>query len=131
MIKRITWFAAGAAVGAVGAVAGTRKVKQKAAEFAPANVAKSALGRVRAKSSDVVAAVREGRTHAQEKEAELKAARDGTAVVGIPGLTEPAPPGTTVNVVVLDARDVPGLPAHLDELRRAHPGPRRTPRRPR
>jgi|GEM_PF-803431 hypothetical protein len=132
MIKRVTWFAAGAAAGAVGMAAAGRTVKRKAAELTPVNVARNAASRVKARGSDVAAAVREGRTQAKAKEAELRAVRDGRAPAGIPGLTEPAPPGTIVNVVVLDPRQVPGLDERLDEVRAAKPaGPRRTARRPR
>jgi hypothetical protein len=127
MMKRVTWFAAGAAAGAVGAVAAGKKVKQKAEQLKPVNVAKSAAGAVKARGQDVAAAVREGKAQARKKEAELKATRDGVEPVDP---FAPAGPGTTVNYIVVNASEVPGLAEVLADSR-ASRGPRRTARRPR
>ncbi len=86
-MKRITWFVAGTAVGVAGAGYAKRKVKdtvgRRAQQLAPVNVAKNAAGRVRSGGRNVVGAMREGRSAMKAKEAELKAARDGDAVVRI------------------------------------------------
>ncbi len=133
MMKRVTWFAAGAATGVVGAVAAGRKVRQHVDQLKPVNVAKSAVVRVKIKGQDVAAAVREGRTAARVKEAELKARRDGVEpAVELPGITSPAAPGTTINYIVLDPRALPApMTAAVDELRLPSGGPRRRARRAR
>ncbi len=77
MMKRITWFVGGAAAGVAGANYATKKVKQTAAQISPANVARSAATKARAKSRDVVGAVREGRQVMRHHEDELRAKRDG------------------------------------------------------
>lgn len=128
MMKRVTWFAAGAAAGAVGAVAAGKKVKRKAEQLRPVNVARSAAGVVRSKGHDVAAAVREGKAQAKTKEAELRAVRDGAPPVDP---FAPAGHGTTVNYIVVNAAEVPGLTEALAEARSAPRGPRRTARRPR
>jgi hypothetical protein len=74
MIKRLTWFLGGALAGAAGAGIAKKKVKQKAAELAPVNVARGAAGRVRE-------AVAEGRRAMRAKEAELRARLEGRAGV--------------------------------------------------
>jgi hypothetical protein len=76
MITRVTWFAAGAAAGAVGATYTRRKVKRVADQLTPVNVARSAAGRARARGRDVVDALREGRAAMRVREDELKAERD-------------------------------------------------------
>lgn len=85
MIKRLTWFVAGAATGAAGAVAAGRKVKRAADRLLPGNVARSAVDVVAHKRDAVVAAVREGKAAMIAKEHELRARRDGHPVVGGPG----------------------------------------------
>ncbi len=82
MMKRVTWFVAGAATGAAGAVAAGRKVKRAADRLLPANVARSAADAVAHKRDAVVAAVREGKAAMIAKEHELRARRDGHPVVG-------------------------------------------------
>ena len=75
-MKRITWFVTGIAAGATGANYATKKVKQTAAQLAPANVAKGAATKVKRSGKRVVEAVREGRDAMHAKEDELKARRD-------------------------------------------------------
>lgn len=77
-MKRLTWFVTGAAAGAAGASYATRKVKQTAAQLAPANVARAA-NRVRQGGRQVVDAIREGRSAMLAREDELKARRDARA----------------------------------------------------
>jgi hypothetical protein len=77
VIKRITWFVAGAAAGASGSLYARRKVQRTAAKLAPVNVAKAGAESVRRKGRAVVEAVREGRSAMAAKEAEMKAIRDG------------------------------------------------------
>ena len=82
MMKRVTWFAGGLVVGAAGTVYAAGKVKRKAAQLKPVNVARSAVVSVRGRFDDLADAVREGRAAMKDKEAELRAARDGTAEAG-------------------------------------------------
>jgi hypothetical protein len=72
MIKRLTWFVGGAVAGVAGAGVAKRKVKQKAADLAPAKLAKGAARRV----GDAVA---EGKRAMHAKEAELRARLHGTS----------------------------------------------------
>jgi hypothetical protein len=75
-MKRLTWFVTGVAAGAAGANYTTRKVKQTAAQLAPANVAKGAARRAKRSGRRIVAAVKEGRSAMRAREDELKARRD-------------------------------------------------------
>lgn len=75
-MKRLTWFVTGVAAGATGASYATKKVKQTAAQLAPANVAKGAASRVKDAGRHVVDAVKEGRVAMRVREDELKARRD-------------------------------------------------------
>ena len=77
MIKRISWFVAGAAAGAGGSLYARRKVRRTARLLAPSNVARSATDRVRQRGRSVVDALREGRSAMAAKEAEMKSVRDG------------------------------------------------------
>jgi hypothetical protein len=75
-MKRVTWFVTGVAAGATGATYATRKVKQTAAQLAPANVARGAAVRAKQAGRHVVDAVREGRVAMLAREDELRARRD-------------------------------------------------------
>jgi hypothetical protein len=99
MIKRVTWFVAGAATGAAGAVAAGRKVRRAADRLLPTNVARSAAGEVARRKDAVVAAVREGKAAMIAKEHELRARRDGHPVVGGQG-----PEGYVAGGPVIDAQ---------------------------
>jgi hypothetical protein len=83
MMRRITWFAAGAAAGAAGTQYVSYKVRQKARQLAPSNLARATAQRLRVRGGAVVDAVREGREAMRVKEAELRARRDGHAVVSV------------------------------------------------
>lgn len=72
MIKRLTWFVGGAAVGIAGAGVAKRKAREVATELAPANVVRKAGDRVRD-------AFHDGRRAMRAKEAELRARLDGRA----------------------------------------------------
>ena len=78
-MKRLTWFVTGIAAGAVGANYTARKVKQTAAQLAPANVAKGAARNARRSGRRLVDAVNEGRSAMRAREDELKARRDARA----------------------------------------------------
>jgi len=98
-MKRVTWFAAGVAAGAAGSAYATRKVKKTAQALKPANVARGAVNKVKAKGHDIADAVRDGRETMRAKEAEMKAERDGEQIVEVqPGqvivLTEVRDSGT-------------------------------------
>ncbi len=58
MMKRLTWFISGAAAGVVGASVAKKKVKAKAAELSPANLAHKAVERVREVAHDGVEAIK-------------------------------------------------------------------------
>jgi hypothetical protein len=130
-VKRVTWFVVGAAAGASTAIATGKKVRQKADQLKPVNVAKSAASRARARSHEVADAIREGRAAMKAKEAELKQRRDGDAEPVLPGINAPAGSGTTINYIVLDTREVPAVAKVVDDLRPLSDGPRRRSRRTR
>jgi hypothetical protein len=99
MIKRVTWFVAGAAAGAAGTSYASRKIKAKAAQLAPSRVARSAVHRVQGRGRDLVDAVREGRSAMRVKEDELRAERDARAL-----------PGSRAQIIILsDVRDIERL----------------------
>ncbi len=83
MMRRLTWFAAGAAAGAAGSHYAARKVKRTAQQLAPTNLARATARRIRNRGVVVADAVREGREAMRAKEAELRARRDGHAVVAV------------------------------------------------
>jgi hypothetical protein len=103
-MKRLVWFAAGAAAGVSGTAYAKRKARQAADRYRPVNMAKGAVDRV-------ADAVREGRAAMAAKEAELKRRQDVKP--------EPAAP---VQVLVVEA-----VAAEPAVSRRA--GPRRRSRR--
>jgi hypothetical protein len=72
MLKRVTWFVAGAATGAVGTAAATRKVKRTVAQLSPENLARRSVGAAKAQAHHVAEAVREGRAAMRNKEQELR-----------------------------------------------------------
>ncbi len=76
MMKRVTWFVAGAAAGVGGAAFARRKARVMAERYTPVNVAGRAANAARDKGRSVVDAVREGRLEAQRKETELRAMLD-------------------------------------------------------
>lgn len=81
-MRRTAWFISGAAVG-VGATRFARKKAHEVAEkFTPDHVARQALDTARGKVTHVADAVRDGRNTMKNKEAELRARRDGHAVMG-------------------------------------------------
>jgi hypothetical protein len=129
-MKRVTWFGVGAATGASAAVAATKRVRRTAEQLKPANMARSVAGRARSRGSDLVDALREGRVEMRTKERELKQRRDAPDP-SLPGLDGPAPAGTTINYIVLDAREHPDVARMVDELRAPGAGPRRRSRRSR
>lgn len=98
-MKRVTWFVTGAAAGATGAAYATKKVKQTAAQLAPANVAKGAAHRAKQAGRQVVDAVREGRAAMSAREDELKARRDAR----VASLDEHLDPG---DQILVDGRPV-------------------------
>jgi hypothetical protein len=119
MMRRATWFVAGAAAGAVGASWTRRKLKAVATQLAPANVARGAAGRARARGHDLVEAVKEGRVAMRAKEDELRAGRDGEAV---------APTAPPAQIIVLsDVRELEHLTRSGRESRVSadHPSARR------
>ena len=94
MIKRVTWFAGGVAVGIAGAGYAKKKVKQTASQLTPSTVARSAAGRMSAKGREVADALREGRRVMRQHEEEVEAFRDGRLV----SLEDHVAPGDEVYV---------------------------------
>jgi cytochrome c len=94
MMKRVTWFAGGVVAGVATAGYAKKKVKATAAQIAPAQVDRSAAESVRAKSREVVDAVREGRQVMKHTEDELHARREGRLV----SLDDHVAPGDQVYV---------------------------------
>ena len=129
MMKRVTWFAIGAAAGVTGSAYAKRKVRATAGRLAPNHLAKVAGERVRRRGRDVVEAVREGRAAMVAKEEELRRRVEepsvpGTGTPGTPGLAPPplAASAGTVEYVIVEARAVEPRPLRA-------PGPRRRARR--
>jgi hypothetical protein len=112
-MKRVTWFVGGVVAGAAGATYGTRKVRRKAAELAPVQVARTAAGRARGRGQAVVEAVREGRSAMRTKEAELRARLEGRAVPLADALGQG-------DEVLVDGRPVE--PGQVIVLRQVRPG---------
>ena len=99
-MKRLVWFAAGAAAGVGGTAYAKRKAREAADRYRPVGLAKGAIGRV-------ADAVREGRATMVAKEAELKARTTG----------EPTPDAPAVQVLVVEAADA--LPSRAGPRRRS------------
>lgn len=111
-MKRLTWFVGGVAAGAAGASYARRKVRSKAAELAPVQLASRAGDRARDTGRRVADAVREGRDAMRAREAELRARLDGRALPLDAALREgdvvhvdgrPVEPGQVI--VLRDVRD--------------------------
>ena len=115
MIKRVTWFVAGAATGAAGAVAAGRRVRRAAEKLMPTNVARSTMHGVERRRQAVVAAVREGKAAMIAKEHELRARRDGHPVVGGLGVGD----GALITSPVIDTT-VDAAVSDLDAWRRSN-----------
>ena len=94
MIKRVTWFVGGVAVGLAGAGYAKKKVVETASQLTPTTVARSAADRVTAKGREVADALREGRRVMRQHEDEVEAFRDGRLVL----LDEHVAPGDEVYV---------------------------------
>jgi hypothetical protein len=108
MMRRATWFVAGAAAGAVGVSYTRRKVKAVADQLAPVNVARGVGRRAQARGRDVVAALKEGRLAMKAKEDELRAERTPQQLPVV------APPAQII--VLSDLRDLERL-SHAPERR--------------
>ena len=68
MMKRVTWFVTGVAAGATGATYASRKVKERARQLKPTNVARGAAVKAKEGGARFVDAVRDGRAAMQAKE---------------------------------------------------------------
>jgi hypothetical protein len=103
-MKRLVWFAAGAAAGVGGTAYAKRKAREAAERYRPVNVAKGAVDRL-------TDAVREGRAAMAAKERELRAGQDD----------EPTSP-PAVQVLLVES-------VAVDEVHQPRRGPRRRSRR--
>ena len=74
MLKRVTWFMAGAVSGAAGSVYARRKARVMAARYRPVAIARGASVRARDRAAELGAALQEGRAAMREREAELRSA---------------------------------------------------------
>jgi hypothetical protein len=81
MIKRVSWFVAGAAAGVAGSEYARHKARRAVDRLKPAAVVRSTAEHLRGRGRDLVEALREGRHAMREKEAELVARRDGRLVL--------------------------------------------------
>ncbi len=81
MMKRVTWFVGGVAVGVAGAGYAKKKVKETASQLTPTTVARTAADRFTAKGREVAGAIREGRLVMRQHEEEVEAFRDGRLVL--------------------------------------------------
>lgn len=120
MIKRVTWFVGGVAVGAATAGAAKRKVKSVANELAPVQVARRATVSVKSRGQRVTDAMREGRQAMVAKERELRARLDGR-------LTTVADEIDDVETVLVDGRPVEA--GQVIVLRQVRDDPKRSRRR--
>ena len=101
MIKRLTWWAAGAAMGAVGSGYAKRKVKKTVAQLAPSAIAGRGVGVVKDVAKDLKVAFGDGRTAMRERETELRDRledrrrpyRSSFGAPGVSGVGEAAPNG--------------------------------------
>lgn len=126
MMKRLSWFVGGAVAGVAGVGFAKKKAKETASLMAPTNVARSAMARLRDRGHDVTEAISEGRRAMHDKEAELRARRDGT----LASLADELEPD---DQVLVDGQPVePGQVIVLRQVRTLdHSGPRRNSRRSR
>jgi hypothetical protein len=86
MMKRTAWFISGAAAGIGATRYAKRKAQQVANKMTPDHVARQTVANVKGKVAHVTDAVRDGRDTMKLREAELRARRDGHAVMdGQPG----------------------------------------------
>jgi hypothetical protein len=81
MMKRVTWFVGGVAVGVAGAGYAKKKVMATASQLTPSTVARSAADRVTSRGREVAEALREGRRVMRQHEDEVEAFRDGRLVL--------------------------------------------------
>jgi hypothetical protein len=81
MLRRVSWFAAGAAAGMGGAVYAQRKAKAVVRQITPPVVARKALDGVKDRVTDAGEALRAGREAMQRTERRLKAERDGVPLL--------------------------------------------------
>ena len=80
MIKRLTWFVAGAVSGVGAARVAKRKVQQTVEKMSPDHVARQTVAGFKDAVRDVSEALKDGRLAMVAKEAEMRARRDGHAV---------------------------------------------------
>ena len=85
MIKRLTWFTAGAVTGIGGTVAVGVRVRRTMKQLAPDHMARGAARAAKGRVADVADAWRAGQSAMRAKEAQLRALAEGH-----PSGTEPA-----------------------------------------
>jgi hypothetical protein len=81
MMRRTAWFISGAAAGIGATRFAKRKAQQVAEKITPDHVARQTVANVKGKVAHVADAVRDGRDTMKLREAELRARRDGHAVM--------------------------------------------------
>jgi hypothetical protein len=94
MLKRLTWFAAGAAAGVGGTVAAGLRVRRTVQQLAPDHLARTTVNAAKDRVADVADAWRAGRSAMRTKEAQLRALAEGH-----PSGTEGSDGGDRPNVI--------------------------------
>jgi hypothetical protein len=77
MLKRLTWFTAGAVAGIGGTVAAGVRVRRTVQQLAPDHVARGAVRAAKERVADVADAWRAGHSAMRAKEAQLRALAEG------------------------------------------------------
>lgn len=99
MIKRLVWFVSGIVAGVGGVLFAGRRVKRTIGAMGPVKVAGRAAEATRSRLGNVQAAFREGRDAMRDREAELRARRDGRVDHLDSGTSiDPVSPGDSVLV---------------------------------
>lgn len=99
MIRRLVWFVSGIVAGVSGVLFAGRRVKRTIGAMGPVKVAGRAAEATRSRLGNVQAAFREGRDAMRDREAELRARRDGRVDHLDSGTSiDPVSPGDSVLV---------------------------------
>jgi len=123
MIKRLVWFVSGLVAGVSGVFLAGRRVKRTIGTMVPVRVAGRAAKAARSQFEHLQEALQDGRAAMRQREAELRARRDGRVDHLDSGATlDPIVPGDSVlvdgtavspsRVIVLRQVDEPVGPRH-------------------
>jgi hypothetical protein len=129
MIKRLVWFVSGIVAGVSGVLFAGRRVKRTIGSMGPVKVANRAADATRGRLSAIGDAFRDGRQAMRDREAELKARRDGRIdTLDSGSAIAPIEPGDSIlvdgtpvspgRVIVLRQVDEPTPRRHRRSIRR-------------